>query len=423
MTDDEKSALDAQYTTLFGHLAGYLPRDRGAVLSWHRELKETVERRMRDDPDRPMSPSVVALAKSIESDGIMRMYIVQMLEQVPACDRVVAHIRELLAHLDHITRIAPEWEEDKHKRNFFPVSALLAQMMMTPAGEAAFRYQAFNDAIRRVLRDWCCFLNSENSLYVLNEGVHGWLSRSAVEYNLLDDFVVPDRSAPHWGWKSYNDFFHREIQLSKRRIAAPDDPKVIVSPNDGAVYKISRGVDERAQFWIKGEPYSLTNMLGGSAYLDRFIRGDVFQSYLSGADYHRWHSPIDGIVRQADVVDGLMFSNLEWTGDDIKGVKSQGYYTAVNTRGLTFIEADEPSMGMVCCMPVGITEISSITMTASRGDRVKKGDQLGYFSYGGSSVVMLFEPSAIDHFTVKAPEDPSKTTVPIKVNAQIALAR
>jgi phosphatidylserine decarboxylase len=157
----------------------------------------------------------------------------------------------------------------------------------------------------------------------------------------------------------------------------------------------------------------------------------VFQSYLSGAEYHRWHAPVDGVVRDAVVVDGLMFSNLV---KDITGVASQAYYTAVNTRGLTFIEADDASIGVVCVMPVGITEISSMTLTAGAGDRVKKGDQLGYFSFGGSTVAALFEGRAIDRFLVKAPPDhvlagrqpvaaAGAAPVTIAVNSAIALAR
>ena len=78
-------------------------------------------------------------------------------------------------------------------------------------------------------------------------------------------------------------------------------------------------------------------------------------------------------MREAVVVDGLMFSNAESAGPDPKGILSQGYQTSVNTRGLIFIESDDPVVGLVCCIPVGITEISSITIGVRRGDRVAQG--------------------------------------------------
>ena len=80
---------------------------------------------------------------------------------------------------------------------------------------------------------------------------------------------------------------------------------------------------------------------------------------------------------------------------------------------------------MVCVVPIGITEISSVTIQVKPGDEVKKGDELGYFSYGGSSMCLVFQPGAIDRYTV--PNRPSGNNPddgpPIRVNAQIAIAR
>lgn len=426
MIHPDERMLELRYRALTPYRAGYLPSDLGSLYIGLRALRDRVEKQRQSVSDRIISPTVGELAQLIERDGIVRMYVDQMIREVPEKHRTVEDIPQLLAHLDHITRMAPEWESDPKKRHFFPLSALFAQMMMTSAGEAVFRNRALNGAIKRILQEWCCFLDSANSLYVLTPVMHdgrdGWLSAPAVEYNKLYDFVVPDKSAPHWGWPSFNAFFHREIQASKRPIAAPGNPKVITSANDGRVYKIARGVHENDRFWLKGQPYSLTDMVAGSAYVDRFIDGDVFQSFLSGADYHRWRSPIDGIVRQAYVVDGLMFSNAT-AHDASAGTNSQGYETSVNTRGLVFIESDDPVIGMVCCIPVGITEISSVSLSVKRGDLVKKGDELGYFSYGGSSMALVFQPGAINHFTVPPPANGDwEHGAPIQVNAQIAMA-
>jgi phosphatidylserine decarboxylase len=295
---------------------------------------------------------------------------------------------------------------------------------MTPAGEAAFRLAAFNDAIRAILKEWCAFLDSPQSRYVLNETAEGWLSQPAYEQNKLYEFVIPDPSKPHGGFPSFNAYFHRQIKPEFRPVSAPKDPKVIVSANDGTVVTYVRDVQPLANFWLKGQPYSLVNMLAGSKFTERFFGGDVFQSFLSGADYHRWHSPIDGVVRSAEVIDGLMFSDAESAGPDpTAATYSQGYEASVNTRGLVFVEGKDP-IGMVCVMPIGITEISSITIEVKPGDRVKKGDELGYFSYGGSSLCLVFQKGAIDRFTV--PQNTSGNQddgPPIYVNAEIAIAK
>lgn len=419
MAVDEAHSED-RFKQLYGYQAGYLPSDFEGLLRFQRWLKWAAEEAAADEPDRPMADSVAALARLLFVDGVTRMYVDEMIREVPAKLRTVEDIPQLLTQLNHIVRLAPRWEEDPKKRVFFPMSALFGQMMITEAGEAAFRQGPFNDAIRGILKEWCAYLDSWNSRTVLNEGPNGWLCEAAYAYNKLDEFVIPDRAAPHWGWSSYNAFFHREIKASARPIAEPGNPKAVISANDGTVYRISRGVKAEDRFWLKGQPYSLVNMLAGSAYLDRFLGGDVFQSFLSGANYHRLHAPVTGIVREAYVVEGLMFGSYK-TGTDPQGIESQGYQASVNTRGLIFIESDDPVIGLVCCIPIGITEISSIRLGVQRAQRVKKGEEIARFCYGGSSMALVFQPGAIARFEAE-PASPGQDPTQVQVNGLIAVA-
>jgi phosphatidylserine decarboxylase len=419
MDEETKKAIDARYKNHFGYVAGYLPRDRSAVDEFQKNLKAEVEGKAK-----PLTKSVKELAKLIELNGVVRMYVEQMIEQQPADNKTVGSVEDMLKMLNQIITTAPAYNPDLNKLNNFPVSTLFTYLMMTPAGEAVFRNDAFNTAIADVLREWCAFLDSKNSLYVLTEKPDGWLSQSAFWYNKLYEFEF-DKSKPHWGWKSYNDYFHRQINLKYRPIAEPDNPKAVVSANDGKVYNIASNIQPLNKFWLKGQSYSLVNMLNNQ-YVERFVGGTVFQSFLSGADYHRWRAPVAGTVRKTEIVNGLMFSDAESAGfDDTAATYSQGYEASVNTRGLVFIESEDANIGMVCVMPIGITEISSVTITTKVGAKVKKGDELGYFSYGGSSMCLVFQPGAIDYFTV--PNRPSGNNPddgpPIRVNAQIAVAR
>ncbi len=422
MSDSTTAVLDARYRNTFGYLAGYLPRDRGAVDAWFKALRVDMAAARAAGRKTKPSPAVAALGVLLTRDGIARMYVQKMIDEVPPdtppASRV-SGIPDLLLALQHIVTTAPLYTSG----NTFPMSTLFTYMMMTPAGEGAFRNAAFNEGIRRVLKEWCAFLDSEASLYVITP--EEWLSPDAFWTNKLYEFVIPDKTAPHGGFTSFNDYFHREIKLDFRPLAAPDDPKVIVSANDGKVYSIARGVKPLDTFWAKGQPYSLENILD-SEHVERFIGGDVFQSFLSGADYHRWRAPVSGVIRQARIVNGLMFSNAESAGPDLTaGTYSQGYQASVNTRGLVFIESEDPVIGMVCVIPIGITEISSVTITAKVGDRVNKGDELGFFSYGGSTLCLVFQPGAVDHYTVpnRAPDTNPDDGPPIQVRGQIAVAR
>jgi len=121
----------------------------------------------------------------------------------------------------------------------------------------------------------------------------------------------------------------------------------------------------------------------------------------------------------------LMFSDAESAGwDPTAATYSQGYESSVNTRGLVFVESADPVLGMVCVMPIGITEISSVSIIVKAGDEVKKGQEIGYFSYGGSSMCLVFQRGAIDRFTVPPNEGGNQDDgPPIFVNARIAVAR
>jgi phosphatidylserine decarboxylase len=419
--------LDSNYSRSFGVLAGYLPLDRAFVDQWQRALMKEVAVRQALDAGR-YERSVRDLAALIEANGIVRMYVTEMIEQVPAAHKTVFDVDQLLAAINHIIGHAPRYERDPKKQNFFPFYSLFLYMMYTPAGEAAFRDAAFNGAVRGILKQWCEFLDSPQSQGVLNVGKHGWLSRSARKYCSLDEFVIPDRGAPHWGFRSFNEFFHRQIRPVCRPVTAPDDPRVIVSPNDGTVYRLARQVRKSDRFWIKGQPYSLSDMMGHSPFVDRFVGGDVLQTFLAANNYHRWRAPISGVVREARTIPGLMFSQLRSLGFHPydPAMLPQGYDSCVNTRSLVFIESDQPALGMVCVVPVGITEVSSVTIEVEVGQRVKKGDELGYFSYGGSSLCAVFQEGAIDHFTIGPLSDATfdaDLSVPVKVNAQIAVAR
>jgi phosphatidylserine decarboxylase len=408
--------FDVRYRNLYGARAGYLPANRGAITPANQWLKEQAASSSAD-----FHPSVEAFRELLNEDGVVRMLVSQMIEEVPDDHRTVDNVRELLQQLNYITTLAPHWQDKKKKRHFFPMSVLFTYMMMTPSGEAVFRNRRLNDALRMVLRAWCGYLDSAESRHVLNDGKHGWLNKVSWEVNKLDDFVVPDPTDPHGGFASFNAFFHREIRPEKRPIADPDDDHVVVSANDGTIYRVARDVALETTFWIKAQPYSVRDMLAGHPLTSSFEGGDVLQSYLSGADYHRWHAPVSGKIVGVDVVEGLMFSNLASEGNDIKGTGSQGYYTAVNTRGLCFIEADHKQLGIVCVMPVGITEISSISHSVKSGQHVIKGQELGKFSYGGSSLALLFQKGAINHFTAIDPDNPAVDGL-LQVNGRIAVA-
>jgi phosphatidylserine decarboxylase len=125
---------------------------------------------------------------------------------------------------------------------------------------------------------------------------------------------------------------------------------------------------------------------------------------LNPFNYHRWHSPINGTIEKAYVQKGLYFTQVNSLGEDKNDQeKSMGYITNVNTRALIFIKADNHKIGTICIMPVGMVEISScnINKNIRPGYKIKKGDELGFFAYGGSTHCLFFEPNVIKTFKHK----------------------
>jgi phosphatidylserine decarboxylase len=125
---------------------------------------------------------------------------------------------------------------------------------------------------------------------------------------------------------------------------------------------------------------------------------------LNPFNYHRWHSPINGTIEKAYVLDGLYFAQLTELGEDPNDEeKSMAYITNVNRRALICIKADNKKIGTICVMPVGMVEISScnINKNIKPGHKVKKGDELGFFAYGGSTHCLFFEPNVIKNFKHK----------------------
>lgn len=193
-----------------------------------------------------------------------------------------------------------------------------------------------------------------------------------------------DPSADHYGYKSWDDFFTRQLQPSFRPIASPEDDNVVANACESTLYKVARNVHARDKFWIKGQPYSVLDMLAFDDSADQFVGGTIYQAFLSALSYHRWHSPISGTIKKAYVVDGTYYS--EPLFEDFAGPKaadihgettSQEYISAVATRAIMFIEADNEKIGTMACIAIGMTEVSTCDITVKEGQKVKKGDELG----------------------------------------------
>lgn len=434
--------LEKRYKNKFGVIAGYLPQDIKYIGKWLSNTVEASQKEMEAAGDSyALAPSILDMKIMLESNSGLAYYVNAMIIQgynvhshyEPNVPYGIKTIEDLLVAMNYIIQRAPKFQPEV-SHSAFPMSGLFVYMMATPTGWYVLKETNFNNSLREILKAWCNYLDSTDSLYVVTTGSDGWLSKASVKANNLDQFVTQetkDKDPIHWGFTSFNDYFHREIIDICRPLDGKDNDAVIVSANDGTVYRLARGVKLTDDFETKSQNYSLNNMLDGSPYTENFKGGDVLQTFLSGHDYHRWSAPISGEVVEARVINGFMFSELPVEGwDSSAGTKSQGYEANVNTRGLIIIKHRDPKIGLVAVMPIGITEISSVEIRKKNGDpivkgtQIEKGEELGWFSYGGSSLCLVFQQGAIKQFTVVNPDKSvdSNNGPFVRVRAQVAIA-
>jgi phosphatidylserine decarboxylase len=400
-----------------------LPDSQEALESWLAGHRQRVQSR---GEQIELHPVIEEFQELIDSDPVIRLYVHQMIDQVPSTkpyrQRHVESVDELLRLINEVLTMAPEFGSEMVAT---PLGAIFDWAMATPAGFAFFRDPRVNAMLKRILDSWCEFLSGPDSLYVLNESPSGWKSAEARKTVGMDQFEH-DPDDEHWGFRSWNDFFTRRFRDGQRPVASPDDDKVIVSACESTPYGISTHVRAQDRFWIKSQPYSLRDMLANDDSADQFVGGTVYQAFLSATNYHRWHSPVAGTVVRAFVKGGTYYSEADSEGADAtEPQNSQSYLAHVAARAIVLIEADDPVIGLMAFVPVGMSEVSTclIDDKVQPGYHLAKGEEIGYFQFGGSTHCLIFRPGVIAQFSVGAipqPHDPEPPLVLVRSELAIA---
>ncbi|MFP3707911.1 phosphatidylserine decarboxylase family protein [Paraburkholderia sp. SIMBA_009] len=401
-------------------LGNWMPGAEDKSAAFRAEIAAKAQQRAKHTA---LSSVVQDLGKLIDRDPVLRMNLSRAIEEALGMGKRLGYcnIEELLVIIDYLTTFSPPFDEDAPVAT--PLNTVLDWPMCMPSGYAVFRDSVFNAQLRRVLNTWCAFLSGPRSRVWLTTETGGWFSPAALDKLGMDDYVH-DRARPYWGFDSWNAFFTRHLRPGARPVEGRDDPAVIVNACEASPFDVRENVRLVDRFWIKSQPYSLKEMLTSSdeALARTFVGGTVYQGYLSAFNYHRWHAPVDGRVSEAYNVDGTYFSDAEAQGADPGGLNdSQGYTTAVAARAIIVIESDNPAIGKVACVFVGMAEVSSCQVCVRPGDDVRKGDELGWFQYGGSTYCMIFRADVIDRFVPRPPWHDD--VPPLKVNAALAYCK
>lgn len=406
----------------------WLPSDQAHFDAW---LSNCIAQA--DAELRPFHPVIQNFQDFIEGNPDVFMLFSQMFTEVrhersPTGEPQLKDYKQMLRVLNRIMTQPPEFNETGLVG--FPINAILDWSMGTVAGFSAFLRQDVNAQLKIVLDQWARFLGSRDSVSTLTDKPDGWLSKAAFRamapagtadprQYFIDTFTC-DPAAPNFGYTCWDDFFTREFRDGARPVAGPGDDSIIANACESAPYNHKTNVAREAEFWIKGQPYSLTHMLAGDPDTDRFVGGTVYQAFLSAKSYHRWHSPVSGRIVKAYNVPGTYYSESWLNRTDPAGPnESQGYITSVAARALIFIEADNPAIGLMCFAAVGMAEVSTCQITVYEGQHVQKGEQLGTFHFGGSTHCLIFRPETKLQFDFHG-QKPNLNATNILINAKIA---
>ncbi|KAJ5273830.1 hypothetical protein N7478_008955 [Penicillium angulare] len=402
-------------------MGNWMPADHEAHKRWLRGVIQEVDKK-----DGQLHPVIQEFKDMIENNTRVYMLLEGMFAEVPKKKPYrqdptghpeIRDYHHFLRILNHMLTTAPSWTDKSHRVGLvgLPINAVLDWPMGTPSGYAAFLDPEINAMLKKILNAWGEFLRSPESAYVLNNTSDGWFGETghrdltavakigptAAETLEFHEMFHCDPSAPNYGFKSWDDFFTRLFRDGMRPIAEPDNDRVLANACESKPYRLVHNVKGRDTFWIKSQPYSVLDMLGHDQYAQQFVGGTVYQAFLSALSYHRWHSPVSGKITKAFVIDGTYYSEplFEGVGNpephsqdiDIAGqVTSQGYITATATRAVIFIEADEPAIGLMAFIGVGMAEVSTCDITVKEGQHIAKGDEIGMFHFGGSTHCLLF---------------------------------
>ena len=284
-----------------------------------------------------------------------------------------------------------------------PFSAFVVGIDPTLSGQTLFRLPMFNEKMGAILNVWHQYLGSPASNWIFGTEGQQWLSPQAKQQYQFEIWQKDSETLPYW--TSWNSFFTRQFKdpASSRPVSAPQSNQIVTGANDGSLFRWEENVAAKDVFWFKDMPYSLADILSSNVpeqqkvidqynLVDLFTDGSIFQTYLNPYNFHRWWCPVNGAVLFDPIcVPGAYFNKLVIPDFGGATTASLPYLAQVNARGLIVFKT--PDYGYVCCIPLGMSEVSTITFDGKMkgGSLVTKGQEMGRFQYGGSSFALLFQ--------------------------------
>jgi phosphatidylserine decarboxylase len=318
-----------------------------------------------------MQPVVQKLQDLLESNSTLKNAVISSLLQVN--EPGMNCLEEFYQYLDNIlTHIPTEEALMPSVRKFYFVLGESPDDILKNDAD-------FNVWVNEFVHARGSFLDTIESTKTLDSFINN------ADYKIEDYIKGPS------GWLSYNQFLARQLKPGKRPVADRCNDSVIVSPADSTFMGKWKIADD-STITVKGETYSIKALLDGSKYKDSFTEGIFTHSFLAITDYHRFHVPVSGIIKEVKNIPATTWiTETKKQDGSLENTDDVGFQFT-HTRAHIIIESP---VGLVAVIPVGMGHISSVIITAEEESKLAKGDEFGYFAFGGSDIIMLFEKPVV----------------------------
>jgi phosphatidylserine decarboxylase len=253
------------------------------------------------------------------------------------------------------------------------------------------------------LRDWLTafaaqwgdFLDTPSSF---SQEILDSFTENAPEYSVHESLVSGSPNQPS-GWLTFNQFFARELNPGLRPIADPTDNRTVTSPAD-CMFRQAFDIDAQSNIPATTIKHthrygSIPQLMEGSRYADAFAGGTFAHYMLPPSSYHRYHVPVSGRVEESFVLSGKVFMQVDLEdGQLVSKDATQSGYEFTQVRGVLTLDtgaSGHGDLGLVAVIPVGMSHVASVNLTAVPGTTVGKGREFGFFQFGGSDIIVLFQ--------------------------------
>lgn len=219
---------------------------------------------------------------------------------------------------------------------------------------------------------------------------YGWRMDQAASKAKVLPFIkefgvdVTEFAAAPESYQTFNDFFYRTLKPMARPVDAAADS--VVFPADGRHLGF-QDVSQADGVFVKGQRFDVKALVGDGKLAERYAKGTLVLSRLCPVDYHRFHFTAAGVPSETKLLNGPLYSV------NPIALKQRLAYLWENRRWLTVLETEK--FGRVLLLEIGATNVGSAVQTYQAGKAVAKGDEKGYFKFGGSSTIAIFEPGRI----------------------------